>query len=128
MKNRPCAYCGTTAVTRENGHVVPRCVYPPSLDSRVQRITVPECLDCKMTWQDAETQFRNILMLAGEPNRQIRELWEGPVTRSFDKASGGRWLTDLAEQLVPVETQDGLRNKVYPSRDQRVMLVVRKII
>jgi hypothetical protein len=128
IKHRPCAYCGTTAFKRERGHIVPRCVYPPSLDPRVQRITVPECSRCKATWQDAETQFRNVMMIAGEPNSHVRELWEGSVTRSFEKPSGPRWLTDLREQLVLVETEDGPRHKVYPGRDQRVMLVVRKII
>jgi hypothetical protein len=128
MKHRPCAYCGTTEFDRERGHVVPACVYPPSLDQRVQRITVPECTRCKTIWQDAETQFRNMMMIAGEPNAQIRELWEGPVIRSFDKPSGPRWLADLVEQFVPVETENGPRQKVYPGRDPRVMLVVRKII
>ena len=128
MKQGPCAYCGTTAFKREKGHVVPDCVYPPSLDPRVQRITVPECSRCKTIWQNAETQFRNIMMIAGEPNAHVRELWEGSVTRSFDKPSGPRWVADLIEQLVPVETEDGPRHKVYPGRDQRVMLVVRKII
>jgi hypothetical protein len=63
MKHRPCAYCGTMEFQREKGHVVPDCVYPPSLDPRVQRITVPECSRCKAIWQDAETQFRNIMMI-----------------------------------------------------------------
>jgi len=128
MNNRPCAYCGTTEFKRERGHVVPDCVYPPSLDPQVQRITVPECSRCKQIWQDAETQFRNIMMIAGEPNAQVRELWEGPVIRSFDKPSGPRWVADLLEQLVSVDTEDGPRHRVYPGRDQRVMLVVRKII
>jgi hypothetical protein len=128
LRNQSCAYCGTKAFKREKGHVVPDCVYPPSLNSRVQRITVPECMRCKTIWQDAETQFRNILMIAGEPNSYVRELWDGPVSRSFDKPSGRRWVADLIEQFVSVETEDGSRHKVYPARDERVMLVVRKII
>jgi hypothetical protein len=130
MKNRPCAYCGTTDTQfeRERGHVVPACVYPPSLDPRVQRITVPECSRCKEIWQDDETQFRNIMMLAGDPNAYVQELWDGPVTRSFQKPSGPRWVADLIKQLVPVETEGGPRHMVYPGRDERVMLVVRKII
>jgi hypothetical protein len=128
MKHQPCSYCGTTAFKREKGHVVPDCVYPPSLDPRVQRITVPECSRCKTIWHDAETQFRNIMTIAGEPNAQVHELWEGSVTRSFDKPSGPRWVANLFEQFVPVETEGGIRHKVYPGRDQRVMLVVRKII
>jgi hypothetical protein len=128
MKNRPCAYCGTAEFRRERGHVVPSCVYPPSLDPEIQRITVPECSECKKVWQDAKTQFRNMLMISGDANAHIRALWNGPVTRSFDKPSGRRWLADLVERFVPVETADGPRQRVYPGEDERVMLVVRKII
>ena len=119
LKHKPCAYCGTMTFKRERGHVVPDCVYPPSLDRRIQRITVPECARCKMIWQDAETQFRNMMMVSGEPNAYVRELWEGPVTRSFDKPSGPRWISDLIEQFVPVVTEGGPRHMVYPGRDRR---------
>lgn len=108
--------------------MVPSCVYPQNLARQIQRITVPECSDCKKAWQDAETQFRNMLMIAGEANAHVRELWDGPVSRSFDKPSGRRWLADLVDRFVPVETADGPRQKVYPGEDERVMLVVRRII
>jgi hypothetical protein len=94
----------------------------------VRRITVPECLSCKAIWQDAETQFRNILMIAGEPNAYVDEMWKGTVSRSFHKPSGPRWLADLLEQVVLVETTSGRRPMVDPTRDERFMLVVRKII
>lgn len=128
MKHGPCAYCGTKAYKRERGHVVPDCLYPPNFDPRVQRITVPECSRCKQIWQDAETQFRNMLVIAGDPNDHVHQLWYGPISRSFHKASGRRWVADLIEQFVPLEPQDGPGHKVYPGRDQRVMLVIRKII
>jgi hypothetical protein len=128
IKHQPCAYCGTTDVPREKGHVIPRCMYPMTGDLRLQRPTVPECSRCKMIWQDAENQFRNVLVIAGEPNAAVWEQWEGPVRRSFNYPSGRRWLKDIFEQMVAIDTPDGPRHMVYPARDPRVMLVVRKII
>ncbi len=128
MTDEPCAYCGGTEHPRERGHVIQRSVYPTAVPSTVQRPTVPECSECKKIWQDAETQFRNIMMVAGVTNASVQELWDGPVTRSFDKPSGPRWLRDLTSQMVPVETPDSPRHAVYPDRDERVMTVVRRTI
>jgi hypothetical protein len=128
MKHRPCAYCGGTDTRRERGHVIPRCMYPANAAPQVQRPTVPECQRCKVAWQDAENHFRNVLVIAGEPNSAVMEQWEGPVLRSFGHSSGRRWLADLYEQMVEVDTPVGVQHKVYPARDPRVMLVVRKII
>lgn len=128
MTQEPCAYCGEYQLPRERGHVIQRSIYPSSVPSNVQRPTVPECVMCKKIWQDAETQFRNIVLVAGEPNNSVTELWSGPVIRSFDKPSGPRWLRDLTAQMVPVETAAGPRYAVYPDRDSRVMTVVRRII
>jgi len=128
MTDEPCAYCGGCEHPRERGHVFQRSIFPSGIDPTIQRPTVPECSECKKIWQDAETQFRNIVLVAGEPNESVTELWNGPVTRSFDKASGPRWLREFTAQLVPVETSDGPRHAVYPDRDARVMTVVRRTI
>ncbi len=128
LKKRPCAYCGTTAIQREKGHVIPDCMYPTNTSSKIQRPTVPECAKCKTIWQEAENQFRNIMVIAGNLNTPATEQWEGPMRRSFDKKSGSHWRRDLVEQMVPIKTADGLRHAVYPAKDQRVMLVVRKIV
>lgn len=128
LKKQSCAYCGTTAIPREKGHIIPACMYPSDTDARIQRPTIPECAACKKIWQDAENQFRNIMVIAGTPNIAVMEQWEGPVRRSFDKPSGPRWLKDLVAQMVPVETTEGPRHKVYPANDPMVMLVVKKII
>jgi hypothetical protein len=103
-------------------------MYPRGLDSRIQRPTVPECMACKKIWQDDEAHFRAIMLMAGEPNAAVIELWGGPVIGSFNKPSGPRWLRDLYEQMVPVDTPTGPRHLVYPARDARVMNVIRKIV
>src|SRR5688572_3398535 len=109
LKHRPCAYCGTTSIPRERGHVIPFCMYPTSTDPTVQRITVPECASCKTIWQDDENHFRNIMVVAGDPNAAVVEQWTGPVRRSFSKPSGPRWMNDLLREMVPVQTPAGPR-------------------
>ena len=108
--------------------MIQRSIHPSGCDPTIQRRTVPECSVCKKIWQEAETQFRNIMMVAGAPNAFVQALWDGPVTRSFDKASGLRWLRDLTAQMVPLETPNGPRHAVYPDRDELVMTVVRRTI
>ena len=78
-------------------------------------------------WTDAETQFRNILVIAGEQNRATTEAWE-TIRRSFEKPSGKRWVDDIYESMIPVTTDSGQRHAVYPYKDQRVNLVLRKIV
>jgi hypothetical protein len=125
---KPCAYCGVRDGTCTGGHVIPDCMYPEEMDHRIQRINVPECPACGATWQDDEAHFRAVILMCGEANELASEKWFGPVSRSFDHASGPRWVRDLFELLEPVNTPDGLRYMVYPERDERVMRVLRKII
>jgi hypothetical protein len=127
-KKKPCAYCGSTDSPREKGHVIPDCMYPSDPHSRIQRPTVPECSECKKLWQDAENQFRNVMVVAGTPNSAVMEQWNGPVNRSFNKPSGGKWLKALVEQMVFTKTTVGPRYIIYPANDPQVMLVIRKII
>ena len=123
-----CAYCGHQRPNTDD-HVVSRALYPPSkASSRVQRITVPACKECNAGWKDAEVQFRNILLISGEPNAPVRELWEGKTRRSFGYVDGPRRLRDLLAQMVPIQTPAGERHMVYPGRDERVMQVLRKVI
>ena len=125
--NKPCAYCGKTDTPRHSGHVIPKSLYPKSPPGDVQRPTVPECESCRKIWTDAETRFRNILVIAGDPNPAVSEKWD-TVTRSFGKPSGRKWLLDLSDTMIPVETETGQRHMVYPYKDPCVNLVLRKIV
>ena len=98
-----CAYCGKEGAT-DREHVIPKCLYPPSRStSRVQRLTVPACRHCNNSWSSDEAHFRNVLMIAGEPNEAVREIWEGRVRRSFAQIDGRTRLTELVQQMVPVK-------------------------
>ena len=66
--------------------------------------------------------------MSGDANELANEMWQGPISRSFDKPSGQTWLRDLRELLVPVETHDGPRHKVYPLKDERVMRIMKRIV
>lgn len=125
--NRPCAYCGKSDTPRHSGHIIPKSLYPSSTPNRVQRPTVPECETCKVIWTDAETQFRNILVIAGNPNDAVYEKWD-TVLRSLDKPSGQKWTFDLYDSVVPTQTDSGTQYTVYPHKDAKFNLVLRRIV
>jgi hypothetical protein len=129
MNKRKCAYCGVPVTYRERDHVFPSCLYPPSRsNSRVQRLVVPVCSPCNRGWSVDEDHFRDVLLMSGEPNEAVRELWERKVLQSFRKDGGRRRVRDLLEQMHRVETSAGERWAIYPGRDERVMRIVRKVI
>lgn len=126
-KPKRCAYCDNDAATVD--HVVPKSLYSPSLaPSKFQRITVEACHPCNNGWSNDEPHFRNVLLVSGNPNSAVRELWEGKTLRSFTYADGLKRVRDLAAQIVPVETPEGERHMIYPAKDDRVLRIVRKII
>jgi hypothetical protein len=67
-------------------------------------------------------------VLASAGNAPALEQFRGPILRSFEKPSGRRWLLDIWKQLIPIEIEEKPAFKVFPDRDPRLMLVVRKII
>jgi hypothetical protein len=69
-----------------------------------------------------------MVVLAGEPNQPVNDLWRGPTLRSFAEVDGQRRLRDLYFQMRPVDTVDGPRWMIYPGRDERVVRVLKKII
>lgn len=124
-----CAYCGKPVTKWDKEHVFPKCLYPPSkAKSKVQRLTIPSCRDCNDGWADDEAHFRNVLAVAGEPNASRRELWDTNVLRSFDEIDGLRRARDIADRMKSVNTDVGIRYKIYPGEDERVIRVLRKVI
>lgn len=123
-----CAYCGCQRKTLEQEHVIPRCLYPTSRRTPVQRITVASCGSCNRGWADDEAHFRNVLLVAGEPNAAVQELWETKARRSFRDVDGRRRLKDLVDRMVPVQVAGQDRWMIYPARDERVLRILKKII
>ena len=126
---KSCAYCGDQGHKLEREHVIPRCLYPASKStSRIQRITVLSCGRCNRGWSDDEAHFRNVLLVAGESNAAVLELWQTTARRGFSQADGRRRLRDLVQGMVPVTVKGHKRWMIYPGRDDRVLRVLRKIV
>jgi len=108
---------------------VPKSLYPDSRKtSHLQLITVPECATCNRGWSDDEAHFRTVLLLAGEPNDSVKELWTTKVAPSFSHTDGRRRVLDIRERLVPVEVENMARHMIYPGHDERVIRIVKKIV
>jgi hypothetical protein len=124
-----CAYCGEENAT-DDEHVFPKSLYPESKRRPgLQLLTVPACKKCNMSWQDDETHFRNMLVVAGKPNAPRLELWDSTVFRSFEKKEDGqRRMKDLIGQFEEIIVDGEVRHKIYPAKDERVVRVMRKIV
>lgn len=126
MKKK-CAYCGQ-ADAETVDHVIPGSLYPASIGSSVQRLTVPACESCNNSWSDDEAHFRTMMTLAGEANAVATELWTGKVARSFRAADGRRRFTDVWANMETVQTPTGERHRIFPASDPRFIRVLRKIV
>lgn len=124
-----CSYCGVRPGTTDD-HVFPKGLYPKrKSDPKVERLTVPACLECNNSFSDDEVHFRTLLALAGDPPNAVRqELLATTIRRSFDQPDAARRLRDLLGNMREVELDREIRHKVYPGEDVRVLKVVKKII
>lgn len=123
-----CAYCGEAGHTTTE-HVIPSCFYPASkATSRVQRITVRACRRCNGGLADDEAHAKHVLLVAGESNAAVQELWPSAWRAMAMAADRRRRLLDLVAQLVPTVIDGRERHAIYPGRDERVMRVIRKIV
>jgi hypothetical protein len=124
-----CTYCGVEGVPLERGHVVPKGLYPDSRRTPdLQLITVRECAACNRGWSDDEAYFRGVLLLAGEPNEPVKELWKTKIKRSLDENDGLRRAKDLVDRIVPVIVDGQERKMIYPGEDERVIRIIKKIV
>jgi len=86
MKLHPderCTYCNTPdPCTRD--HAAPKCLYAKPRAANL--ITVPCCLDCNKRLGAKEEQFREIVAGLLVHNRATDYLWDGPLSRSFDRS------------------------------------------
>src|SRR4051794_17381832 len=132
MKNKPCAFCGSTEKDnpRTKGHVLQDSMYPESGFERVQRITLPECKRCGEIWKDAEDNFRSLMVLcASEDNDHAAAQWEGQVRRSHGRELDGKQrMRDVLKWLVKKQTPEGEVSKLYHGSIENIHIVVRKIV
>jgi hypothetical protein len=132
-RNRPCGYCGqNTGVQGEGEHVLPKCFYPLSADTRFQRLKIPSCGRCNDYTEADEPHARNVIAICGlDPSQERREIFK-PAMRSFQRPIYGSGeakaiLSQLERQ--PIVNSEGTPYfKIYPLRDQRVLRVLGKIV
>ncbi|MCI0738461.1 MAG: hypothetical protein L0Y72_05410 [Gemmataceae bacterium] len=132
MKNKPCAFCGSTDENnpRTKGHVLQRCMYPEVGAESVRRITVRECARCSILWKDAEDNFRSLMVLcATEDNPHAAAQWDGPIRRSHGREQdGAQRRRDLLKWVVRQQTSDGEVSKLFPGSIESIHIVVRKMV
>ncbi len=123
-----CGLCGELRITTRE-HVVPRSLYPASKSSsKFRRITIAACATCNNGTADDDAHFRNVVLLAGEPNDAVNELWSGPVRRGFAQLDGRRRARDIFELMRPAPDVGPNQYRIFPAEDPRVLRIVRKII
>ncbi|MER9136069.1 hypothetical protein NKI20_07130 [Mesorhizobium sp. M0830] len=124
-----CALCGKFRLTTRE-HVVPKGLYPESkgATSTFQRITIAACFDCNNGTSDDDVHFRNVVAMSGDANPSVREVWEGPIRRSFEKVDGRRRALDLFKLMKPALELEGDRYMIYPGNDPRVIGTIRKVV
>lgn len=124
-----CALCGEFRLTTRE-HVVPKGLYPESkgASSTFQRITIAACFDCNNGTSDDDVHFRNVIAVSGDSNQSVREVWEGPIRRSFQKVDGRRRALDIFKLMKPAPEFGSDRYMIYPGNDPRVLGTVRKVV
>ncbi|PAQ08133.1 hypothetical protein [Mesorhizobium temperatum] len=123
-----CGLCGTIGhTTRE--HVVPKCLYPASKSkSRFQRITIAACEACNNGTADEDTHLRNVLLVAGDANDAVREIWESSFQPRMSGGDGRRRAKQLFDIMRPAPDAGANRHRIYPAEDPRIVKSIRKVI
>ena len=127
LVNRPCAYCGTKTVKRTKGHILPRSIYPDSLPN-AKRITIPECIECKSIWEDAEPHFKNILISIWNSDTLPSDSRTNSMWRGFLEKDGQRRVKELLALIEPAQSDGKSREMIYPAKDLKFNLILRRIV
>jgi hypothetical protein len=122
-----CAYCGLSRDSLERDHIPPRCLYSESRRASLNLITVPACASCNRDPSSDEATFRNVMLVAGDENAAVSELWP-KADRSFYYEDGRKRATDLWQMFVPVTIRGEERKMIFPARSEAVLRVLRKIV
>jgi hypothetical protein len=132
MKNKPCVFCGSVEMDnpRTKGHVLQKSMYPETGAEGVTRIVLPECLRCKAIWQNAEDNFRSLMVLAAaDDNHHAEALWNGPIRRAHGRELDGKQRKrDLFKWTVTKKTPEGETHTLYLANIENVHLVIRKMV
>jgi len=88
-------------------------------------ITVPECPACNRGWSDDEVHFRTVLLLAGEPNDSVKELWT-PKPRRVSPTKMGSAGLKCYERLGRSKLKSRPAHDLSRT-DERVIRIIRRL-
>lgn len=128
IKNQACAYCGSREADnpRTKGHVLQKSMYPDTGAENINRITVPECVRCKAIWQNAEDNFRSLMVLASaDHNEHAEAQWQGPISRAHGRPEDGQ---QRIHDLLKWTVTNGETATLYLANIENVELVIRKMV
>ena len=106
--------------------MISKHLYPETL-SKIHRITVPECIECKKIWDDVEPHFRNIMIAMWNPDKIVKDDRYEKMLRSLKECDGKRRYNDLVQQIVR-GSKPSDRDVIFPARDPRCNLILRRIV
>lgn len=123
-KNNPCAYCGLKESTRTKGHVIPDSMYPSG--TNIQRLTVPECEDCKDSWKDADDRFRILICMCTETPETVFQFRRCVIDAIHNHKDVPRlqWIVDHTTETT-LNGKDVMR--VHPDWSPDVIQVLQRI-
>jgi hypothetical protein len=98
------------------------------VDPKTQRITIPACSNCNRGFSDDETHFHSVMLLAGESNELVADMWKGKAARRFAQKDGRRRVKDIVTLMKDVVIEGETRSLIYPADDPRVIRVVKKMV
>jgi hypothetical protein len=105
-------------------------MYPVVGAERITRIVVPECVKCKAIWQNAEDNFRSLMVLvAADDNQHAGAQWNGPIRRAHGREKDGKLrMRDLLKWTVTEKTPEGETSTLHLANIENVNLVIRKMV
>ena len=68
------------------------------------------------------------MLVAGDTNPAVQELWTTTARRGFTDRDGRRRIQDLAGGLVEVQVDGQRRYMIYPGQDARVLRIIKKVV
>jgi len=123
-----CGLCGELKLTTRE-HVVPWCLYPASkAASKFQRITIAGREACNNGTADEDTHLRNVLLVAGDANDAVREIWDTSIEPRMSGGDGRRRARQLLDIMRSAPDAGADRHRIYPAEDPRILRSVRKVI
>jgi len=93
-----------------------------------KRVWVPECVSCKAIWEDADPHFRNIVLSAWHPEILPNDNRSDKMMRSFKECDGKKRCDDFFKHTVKVKINGKDRLKIFPLKDEKFVLVLKRII